>query len=338
MRHKRTDRRWRAAGVTAALVLALAAPARSAIVDSAETFATGRSGWQHYNLIDHDPMSLSLSEAYEDGALKIGYRTRRSLYAPVPLSPPGEVLVRALSGASSGAFTGDVVTPGARGFSFRLYASHEAFVRVLLRGADGGGWWEFLVPVSNPGSWTTLYVPFRASYWYNQIGSSDATTLEQDLQNVEWVGVTVQQGDSLDAQVFRVDDFMLMSEDPLFVGYMAQYDDGSGLNLAPEDDLDGDGVSNYNEWIAGTAAGDEKQYFTVRADEPGSSFTLNWASAPNKKYQVLRTFDLGGGFAPIGTIQDATPPENEFTDTTAGDGPAYYKIEVWDPTLQDEAH
>ena len=115
-----------------------------------------------------------------------------------------------------------------------------------------------------------------------------------------------------------------------FARWMARFDDGSGRGLGPDDDLDGDTASNYEEWIAGTSAGDDRDYLHVRLDLDSWHFTLNWDSATGRQYQIWRSPSLFEDFVPVGPVQDATPPVNTYFDPTASDDLRFYRLEVWD--------
>ncbi len=80
------------------------------------------------------------------------------------------------------------------------------------------------------------------------------------------------------------------------------------LAHAPNGDADGDGVSNLNEYRAGT--------------DP-------WSSVAEKSYAIQRSSTLLSGYTTIATNQAATPPANTYHDAAAtGQGPFFYRLQI----------
>ena len=100
---------------------------------------------------------------------------------------------------------------------------------------------------------------------------------------------------------------------------------GSNLN----EDSDGDGLSNYQEYLADTNPLDASSVFRlidVQID-PGGGALLRWSSVPDRTYTVLRANDLLGAYVPIRTGEKAIANIHAFRDATAtGAGPYFYRL------------
>jgi M6 family metalloprotease-like protein len=97
-------------------------------------------------------------------------------------------------------------------------------------------------------------------------------------------------------------------------------------------DDDGDGVPNWQEAIAGTDPRDPQSWLRItRAAYSGldNTLLLEWPSATNRTYRVLRSNSLQTAFQAVATNQPSTPPLNSFRDLTPGPSPAvFYRLEV----------
>jgi len=97
-------------------------------------------------------------------------------------------------------------------------------------------------------------------------------------------------------------------------------------------DDDGDGVPNWQEAIAGTDPRNAQSWLHItRAAYSGLDNTvlLEWPSATNRTYRLLRSNSLQTAFQAVATNQPATPPLNSFRDLTPGPSPTvFYRLEV----------
>ncbi len=98
-------------------------------------------------------------------------------------------------------------------------------------------------------------------------------------------------------------------------------------------DSDGDGHSDWLEFLAGT---DPEDPFSVlhiseSARGPGqgqnSDWRLRWPSASGRTYAVWWTTNLSHGFQPLASNLAATPPRNEYTQTNTPPA-AFYRIKL----------
>jgi hypothetical protein len=100
-------------------------------------------------------------------------------------------------------------------------------------------------------------------------------------------------------------------------------------DVRPTDDFDGDGASNYAEYLAGTSPVDPASVFMMSAQAPAGGGTMNiqWTSAAGKIYTLYKSTDLKAGFSVFKDNIAATPPVNSEGDATTS-GSAFYIVRV----------
>jgi Tol biopolymer transport system component len=134
----------------------------------------------------------------------------------------------------------------------------------------------------------------------------------------------VDIGTALDTDSDGIPDWW-MSE---FFGHAT----GQAGNLSqPQDDADGDGMTNWQEWIAGTDPTDSLSRLTMLKPSWGvSGLTLGWQSVEGVVYYVQHS--TLHGQAPFSTIQSNIVGQAGITtymDTNAvGQGPFFYRVGV----------
>jgi hypothetical protein len=96
----------------------------------------------------------------------------------------------------------------------------------------------------------------------------------------------------------------------------------------PFADPDGDGSSTLDEYKAGTNPNDSQSQFKfIQVTAQPQGVLIEWSSAPNRLYSVLRSSDPMTGFQTIAGDLQATPPVNSHLDTAAAPpGPHFYRL------------
>jgi hypothetical protein len=99
-------------------------------------------------------------------------------------------------------------------------------------------------------------------------------------------------------------------------------------------DSDGDGLSNWGEYKAGTDPTNSASVFTVGMQLTGIGegnyhLTLSWSSIAKRTYALWRSGNLLGGFTKIVSGISPNVPQNQYEDTSAVAGRQYfYKVQV----------
>ena len=103
------------------------------------------------------------------------------------------------------------------------------------------------------------------------------------------------------------------------------------LNVPPDDDPDHDGLTNWEEYRAGTDPTDPQSRFAIlRVSHSAGGSTIQWSSVLGKFYTVERSPNLLSGFTDLQIHIPATAPLNSFQDASASAtaSPYFYRIRV----------
>jgi hypothetical protein len=98
-------------------------------------------------------------------------------------------------------------------------------------------------------------------------------------------------------------------------------------------DLDGDGASNVNEFLAGTKPNDAASVFRIIALQPeGVDLRLTWTTVAGKSYIVQTSGDLNQGFtdsSPIIPAPGVGESVTDFVDSSgATHGHRFYRVRL----------
>ena len=145
----------------------------------------------------------------------------------------------------------------------------------------------------------------------------------QLLNNSQGYELTYTGGDG--------NDLALVSGDPPDEPTFEEWVSGFGLegdDALPEADPDGDGQTNYEEYLFGTDPTDPTSRYVVRASMNGD-FEITFDTLEGRLYQVERSFDLSAeSWTPIGTAIEGHGGSETVIDGDEISARAFYRVTV----------
>lgn len=104
---------------------------------------------------------------------------------------------------------------------------------------------------------------------------------------------------------------------------------GTVTNVTTQTDSDGDGLSDYHEYLSGTHPRDPNSCLAIEAAISAQGPTLRWYSITGAVYNVYRATDLQSpsSFTLLAPGLTATPPINVFTDHNATGQVYFYNLQ-----------
>lgn len=105
----------------------------------------------------------------------------------------------------------------------------------------------------------------------------------------------------------------------------------SGTNAAPELDGDGDGVSNFFEFLAGTDPTDPGIVFRMQTPSGGmnSPIAVSWPSVANHEYRLEISSDLTTWNAATALERGTGQPMTNTIPALLGRGQYFFRVRVW---------
>jgi hypothetical protein len=242
----------------------LALPAFSAVTDVMETWDFGTAGWVRYDVLNDRELTLVNTSQ----CLSVVFNTQS-------MSMPEASMIRAEAKSSGGLFTGDYLAAGVTNVSFKFLSASYVPSRLALYFHCGasGDWWYYPLTAAGPGTWAQYNVPMDCWKGWQRDDGMAAALFRSDLSSNDWVGLLIQRTGSLEQQVYALDDFVLQ-----------------GVNVTV--DSDGDGMSDWAEFLAGTDPLDPYDRLWVNIGLSNGCVVLKWKSADKRKYGVWRSADL----------------------------------------------
>ena len=195
-------------------------------------------------------------------------------------------------------------------------------------------WWPIDVPASPP----ELAGMLLHSTGDTVVGYSNslllAAQMDSHAQMAELVSLPESLGHNWDSSRNQTQWNFFLEHAPMID------DDGDGMadpwesthGLDPqspdgEDDPDGDGMSNLQEYLADTHPLDPSS--ALRMQPPGwlgdDAILIRWSSSTNRTYELMYSTNLMQGFQPLASNLPGRAPENVYTDSP-GASPRFYRV------------
>ena len=278
-----------------------------AVINVPETWNSGTTeGWTGYDVLNCNSRPVSNPGSY----LQIAFGQQS-------MSFPAVYLMMADSMSSGGRFVGNYWEGGVSSIAFKFYCQTHvpAQARLYFYNVTSGNRWYFSLENLQAGQWTEFDIPLNYAAGWKLDLSSTLEKFESDITNgIGWVGIRIQRSSSTDIQNYGLDDFE--------------------LKRYGSEDSDGDGFSDYLEWLAGTNPNDPSSLFNadIGAGAPSGSIIISWPSKSGNIYEVWRSTNLletSSGFKLYKGGITGKPPVNVYIDTNTADlTTVFYRIKI----------
>lgn len=228
--------------------------------------------------------------------------------------------------------------------SMTAFEHAPSAVRLEFHAAQSGRLWYYVLDKLGVGEQKAYSVPVSYSGGAWKVGpNSLEQEFDEDVVIVDWVGVAVTRNVDVSRQDYAIDDFRLQGV------YVEDLDNDGTPNrweldfeLNPRDaadaarDPDGDWMSNYAEYRAGTRPDDAGSALRLEIGvtnnaSGGKAVLLLWPSAPDRTYEVLAGEDPGETLSALESGVPATPGTNVYEDTTTSGRTRIYRVRVETP-------
>ncbi|MBT3295999.1 MAG: hypothetical protein HN383_12065 [Verrucomicrobia bacterium] len=230
-------------------------------------------------------------------------------------------------------------------FSLAAVNIEPSRLRLYLHSRHSDQTW--IRPLDKPpvGGWSSYSIAADFAAGWSIGPLSTPAKFQNDVLDVDWVGVYFARHGATIPQSFGVDNFRLQGY--ILTDIVDPPDDANTngipdawesrhdlLGVDPHGDADEDGMSNYAEWRAGTDPTNELSRFFINAQSRHQhpvdrGVAVQWDSIRYRQYAVWKSTNLLQGFTREAGNIFCTPPQNEYVDGAATNGgPFFYRVTV----------
>lgn len=136
-----------------------------------------------------------------------------------------------------------------------------------------------------------------------------------------------QQGDSNSVVTNRTALVVPFDGDADAMDDAWEWDNFETLTNAPAGDLDGDGMDNISEYIAGTQATNANSRFEAATGRAAAGYVVSWPWAAGRTYDVYRGTNLAETLQPVAIGLTGS----SYTDNVSAVSRVYYRVRVVRP-------
>jgi hypothetical protein len=265
---------------------------------------------------------------------------------PAQSQPPMPLLCDLLIGGTDPAnvFTGDLLGAGYSGIRFKIAGngSKPESISLVIHQKDGrytrewvntrvgvsetpGEWMITLIPLAREPDWTTGFISKMSK---DELWAYDLAAVQTMILRIVPSGTA--------AQSYSISDFQLVgpgviSQAANLTPLQAYFGVSSVSEMTAEMyalDSDGDGMSDYNEILAGMDPYNAASVFAANMSKGLGKNTVVWSGVLGKRYGIMRSTDLSKGFELIASAItcNATGLMQYDDYNPVADAPNFYKI------------
>ncbi len=227
---------------------------------------------------------------------------------------------------NGGAFSGDYISAGVKGLSFKITSNGHTpgDIMVILRSSNiiGREWRNENVQVSTDG--VTNFFSFRLEDgWQCNCDGDLAAMWDLDLRSVGVIGVRLTPGSSA-AESYTIEQFRLLDENGVssmgdaeltpanILDYFGVQSISDLTDQQKNQDTDKDGMTDLMELLAGTVPTDPNSVFAAKIGKYGAAMKITWPCVTNGVYTILRSQTMADTFTAI--VTGLTPTEEDINN------------------------
>lgn len=276
--------------------------------------------------------AYDLEAEFDGGVVEISTNTTAGPWRDIGSNVYDAVIATGYSSPIAGrkAFTGSNMTVHETRIDLAAYAGRSAYFRFRLAcdsSAGETGWWVDDVGVGEAATWMSVGVSTTGTTYYPWTvpmvpGSNYCVRVQltgPGCSNSLW-GTSGEFIVSADTDGDRIPD-----------AWETQWF-GDLVTATTNSDTDKDGFSDGNEYHAHTDPTTNVSLLIMGplvVTNAQSAFMIRWSSVSNRFYSVDRSTNLTDGFSGLVSNLPASPPTNQYTDTTLTDPPGvFYRIRL----------